>query len=328
MPSKIEVSHRTIIFTASFLIGLWVLFQIRQIILALFVAVVLMSALNPIVDKIQRKYFPRILAIVLVYALMSASFILIVASIIPPLITQTGNLFNQIPIHFQQMGILGVDLNFLVSQVPNLAEVPANILKFSLGLFSNIVGILAIFLITFYLLLERKDLQHHLIVLFGEGQEKRAADFINKAEKRLGGWVRGEMILMTIIAVMTYFGLRILGIEFALPLALLAGVLEIVPNIGPIISSVPAIIAGLAISPLMGLAVAALYFLIQQLENTLIVPKVMEKTAGVNPLVTILSLAIGFKLGGIVGAILAVPVVLLLQVVASEVFTSKRFQNL
>ncbi len=328
MPSKIEVSHRTIIFTTFFLIGLWLLFQIRQIILALFVAVVLMSALNPIVDKVQRKYFPRILAIILVYALILASFILIVASIIPPLITQTGILINQMPIHFQQMGILGVDLNFLVSQVPGLAEVPANILKFSLGLFSNLVGILAIFLISFYLLLERKDLQHHLIVLFGEGQEKRAADFIDKAEKQLGGWVRGEIVLMTIIAVMTYFGLRILGIEFALPLALLAGVLEIIPNIGPVVSSVPAIIAGLAISPLMGLAVAALYFLIQQLENTLIVPKVMEKTTGVNPLVTILSLAIGFKLGGIVGAILAVPVVLLVQVVASEVFTSKRFQNL
>ena len=78
----------------------------------------------------------------------------------------------------------------------------------------------------------------------------------------------------------------------------------------------------------MGLAVAALYFLVQQLENSLIVPKVMERAVGVNPLVTILSLAIGFKLGGIVGAVLAVPVVLLLQVVASEVFASKRFQNL
>jgi predicted PurR-regulated permease PerM len=328
MPSKIEISHRTIIFTVFFLIGLWLLFQIRQIILALFVAVVLMSALNPIVDRIQRKYFPRILAIILVYALILASLILIVASIIPPLVTQTGILINQMPIRFQQMGVLGVDLNLLISQVPGLAEIPANLLKLSLGLFSNIVGILAIFLIAFYLLLERSDLQRHLIVLFGEGQEKRAADFIDKAEKRLGGWVRGELVLMAIIGTMTYFGLRILGIEFALPLALLAGVLEIIPNIGPIVASVPAIIAGLAISPLMGLAVIALYFLIQQVENTLIVPKVMEKTAGVNPLVTILTLAIGFKLGGVVGAILAVPVVLLLQVVVSEVFASKRFQNL
>ena len=328
MPSKIEISHRTIVFTVFFLLGLWLLFQIRQIILALFVAVVLMSALNPLVDRMVRKYFPRVLAILLVYAVILAGFILIVASVVPPLVEQTGSLINQVPLQIQQLGILGIDSSLLVSQMPNLAEIPANILKFSLGLFSNVVGILAIFLITFYLLLERKNLRHHLIVLFGEGQEKKAADFIDKAEKRLGGWVRGEIVLMVIIGVMTYFGLRILGIEFALPLALLAGVLEIVPNIGPILSAVPAVIAGLAVSPLMGLAVAALYFLVQQLENSLIVPKVMERATGVNPLVTILSLAIGFKLGGIVGAILAVPVVLLLQVVASEVFTSKRFQNL
>jgi predicted PurR-regulated permease PerM len=328
MPSKIEISHRTIIFTTSFLLSLWLLFQIRQIILALFIAVVLMSALNPLVDRMERKYFPRVLAILLIYAVILATFILIIASVIPPLVEQTGSLINQAPLQIQQLNILGIDPSLLVSQMPNLAEIPANILKFSLGLFSNIVTLLAIFLITFYLLLERKNLQHYLIVLFGEGQEKRATDFIDKAEKRLGGWVRGEIVLMAIIGVMTYLGLRILGIEFALPLALLAGVLEIVPNIGPILSAVPAVIAGLAISPLMGLAVAALYFLVQQLENGLIVPKVMEKAAGVNPLVTILSLAIGFKLGGIVGAILAVPMVILLQVVASEVFASKRFQNL
>lgn len=328
MPSKIEISHRTIIFTAFFLILLWVLFQIRQIILALFVATVLMSALNPLVDKMERRFFPRILAIILVYAGILATFILIIASVIPPLVEQTSVLISRVPFYARQLGVFGVDPNLLISQMPNLAEIPANILKFSLGLFSNIVALLAVFLITFYLLLERKKLQHHLIVLFGEGQEKRAADFIDKAEKRLGGWVRGEIVLMAIIGAMTYFGLRVLGIEFALPLALLAGMLEIVPNIGPILAAVPAVIAGLAISPLMGLAVAALYFLVQQLENTLIVPKVMERTAGVNPLVTILSLAIGFKLGGIVGAILAVPVVLLIQVVASEMFASKRFQNL
>ncbi len=328
MPSKIEISHRTIIFTVFFLIGLWVLFQIRQIILALFVAVVLMSALNPIVDKIERKYFPRVLAILFLYLLILAAFVLIIASVIPPLVAQTIILVNRVPFYAQQLGFLGIDPNFLVSQMPNLGEIPANILKLSLGLFSNLIAFLAVFLIAFYLLLERKDLERHLIVLFGEGQEKKAADFINKAEKRLGGWVRGEAVLMTIIGAMTYLGLRILGLEFAVPLALLAGVLEIVPSIGPILSAVPAIIAGLAISPLMGLAVASLYFLIQQLENTLIVPKVMEKTAGVNPLVTILALAIGFKLGGVVGAILAVPVVLLFQVIASEVFASKRFQNL
>lgn len=328
MPRKVEISHRTIIFTVFFLIGLWLLYQIQQIILAFFVAVILMSALNPLVDKMERKYFPRILAILLLYVLILGVFGLMVASVVPPLVEQTSILINRIPIYVQQFEVPGIDPNLFVSQIPKLAEIPANILKFSLGFFSNLVAVLAILIITFYLLLERKNLKHHLLILFGEDQEKKAEAFINKAEKQLGSWVRGEIILMTIIGVMTYIGLRFLGIEFALPLALLAGILEIVPNIGPVLAAIPAIIAGLAISSPIGLAVAAWYFLVQQLENSLIVPKVMEKAVGVNPLVTILSLAIGFKLGGAVGAIFAVPIILLIQVVASEVFVSKRFQNL
>jgi len=328
MPRKVEISHRTIIFTVFFLIGLWLLYQIQQIILAFFVAVILMSALNPLVDKMERKYFPRILAILLLYVLILGVFGLMVASVVPPLVEQTSILINRIPIYVQQFEVPGIDPNLFVSQIPKLVEIPANILKFSLGFFSNLVAVLAILIITFYLLLERKNLKHHLLILFGEDQEEKAEAFINKAEKQLGSWVRGEIILMTIIGVMTYIGLRFLGIEFALPLALLAGILEIVPNIGPVLAAIPAIIAGLAISSPIGLAVAAWYFLVQQLENSLIVPKVMEKAVGVNPLVTILSLAIGFKLGGAVGAIFAVPIILLIQVVASEVFISKRFQNL
>jgi len=133
---------------------------------------------------------------------------------------------------------------------------------------------------------------------------------------------------MTIVGVLSFVGLRLLGIEFALPLAILAGLLEIIPNIGPIVSAIPAVLSGLTVSPLMGLAVAALYFLIQQIENSIIVPRVMQKVVGVNPLVTILSLAIGFKLAGVAGAILAIPVVLVIQVATSEIFTSKRLQNL
>ena len=328
MPRKVEISHRTIVFTVFFLIGLWLLFQIRQIILGLFVGVILMSALNPIVDKMEKKYFPRVLATLLLYALILGGISLIIASVIPPLVEQTSFLMSRIPLYVQKSGILGIDPNLVISQMPKLADIPANILKLSLGVFSNIIGVLAILVITFYLLLERKNLQQHLVVLFGEGQEKKAEDFINKAEKRLGDWVRGEAILMSIIAMMTYVGLRFLGLEFALPLALLAGALEIVPTVGPSLAAFPAIIAGLTISPLMALAVAALYFLIQQIENHLVVPQVMKKAVGVNPLVTIISLAIGFKLGGMIGAVLAVPVVLLLQVVASEVFTSTRFQSL
>ena len=125
---------------------------------------------------------------------------------------------------------------------------------------------------------------------------------------------------MTIIGVLTYLGLIALGIPYALPLAIFAGILEIVPGIGPIVSSIPAILLGFTVSPVMAAAVAALYFLIQQLENNLIVPNIMRRVAGVNPLVTMVSIAIGLKLAGVLGAILAVPIVILFHVAAIEIF--------
>lgn len=324
MAKKIEISHRTIVFTVFFLLGLLFLYQIRQIILALFVSLILMSAFNPSVNRLERWRFPRWLGILIIYFGVLGLLILALASVIPALIDQTGSFAEKIPLLFRQFTFLGLDPNILASQITRLGTIPANIFKLTVSLFSNIISIFALFVITFYLLLERRNLDRYLQVLFGEGGEKKAKEFVDKVENRLGSWVRGEVTLMVIIGIMTYLGLRFLGVEFALPLAILAGFLEIVPNIGPTISAVPAVLAGLAISPMMALAVAALYFLVQQAENTLIVPKVMQKTVGVNPLVTILSLAVGFKLAGPVGAILAVPVVLLIEVIISEWYNQSR----
>lgn len=328
MPKKIEISHRTIIFTVFFLILLGILWQIRQIIIALFVALVLMAAINPTIDKMEKIKIPRILGIIFVYILILLVIGLVIAGVIPPLVDQTTTLINKAPGFLEGLGIPSIDQRIIESQIQQLGSLPANLVKISVVFFTNLVGVFAILIITFYLLLERKNLNRYLHILFGGDGERKAEKFIDEIEKKLGGWVRAELALMAIVAVMAYIGLRLLGLDFALPLALLAGVMEVIPNIGPVVSSIPAILAGLVVSPLMALAVGALYFLIQQIENTLIVPQVMSKECGVNPLVTIVSLTIGFKLGGILGAILAIPVILLFQVIASEFFSLEKFRKI
>ena len=139
--------------------------------------------------------------------------------------------------------------------------------------------------------------------------------------------MRAIILLMVIVGLLDYIGLRLLGIEFALPLAIFAGMMELVPSIGPFIATVLAIIAGLTVSPLTALAVGALFFLVQQLENSLIVPKLMEKEIGMNPVITILALIAGIKLGGVVGAILAIPIVLLAEIIFTEMAASERFKK-
>ena len=328
MANKIEISHRTIIFTVAFIILLALLWQIRQIIVGLFVALILMTAINPAVDRMEKMKIPRILGIILVYLLIIAVVGLAIAGIIPPLVDQTSTLMTNAPKFIEDFGIPNIDQRIIESQIQQLGSIPANLVKISVSILGNIVAIAALLVITFYLLLERKNLNHYLHILFGGDGERKAEKFIDEMEKKIGNWVRAQLTSMVIIGVMSYFGLRLLGIEFALPLALLAGIFEVVPNIGPVVASIPAILAGLAISPLMALAVVALYFLIQQIEANFIYPQIMAKEAGVNPLITILSLTIGFKLGGILGAVLAVPFVLLIQIIASEIFASERFKRI
>ena len=328
MPKKIEISHKTIIFTILFLVFLWLIFQIRQILLILFVSLILMSALNPSVKKLEKIKIPRWLSILIIYIVVMTILGVAIGGVIPPLIEQTTTLIEHIPEFFQQFKILGIDEKMLTSQLSTFTAIPANIIKFIFGLFSNIVAILALGVISFYLLMERKNLDQYLAILFGEDKEKEIEKVINKIEDRLGGWVRGQLLLMLIVGLLNYLGFRIIGIDYALPLAILAFFLEIVPNLGPTLAALPAVIIGLTVSPLHALAVAGWCFLVQQLENSILVPRIMKKIAGVNPLISIIFLAIGFKLAGIGGAILAIPTFIVLEVVASEISSSKKFKEI
>src|SRR3989338_7690705 len=311
MPKTIEIYHRTVIFTVLLLISLWFLYQITDIILTIFVSVIIMSALNPFIDWLERKRLPRGLAIVLVYFVLWGVIGSLIALIIPALADQSGRLLRLIPASLSQLGGL-----------------PGNVIKFAVGLFSNLLGVVTTLFISFYLILERKKLDRYLTFLLGHTKPDQAKRVINEIERRLGGWVRGELLLMLAVGVTTYIGLVVLGVDIPVPLAVIAGLLEIIPNIGPTISAVPAIMVALTINPLTALATLALYILVQQAENNLLVPKIMEKTTGVNPLVSILALMIGFKIAGATGAVLSIPIVLVIQIIATEVYSSHHFENL
>jgi len=327
---KIEISHRTVIFTIALLLFLWFLYQIRHILVILFVGIILMSALNPIVEKLEKLKIPRLLAVILIYLIIFGFLGLILAGIIPPLVNQTKILISRFPSYYRSLESLGIDGEILNSQLETLlnrlSSISFDLIRLTVEFLGNFLVVFTLIFVSFYLLLERKNLNEYLEKLFGPANVK-VGKVIAKVEKRLGEWVRAQITLMLIVGVFCYFGLVLLGIEFALPLALLAGILEIVPNIGPTLSAIPAILAGMAISPLMGLAVAALYFLVQQLENHIIVPQVMKKEAGVNPLITILALGAGFKIGGTIGAILSVPFLILIETLLKEVLLSEDFKK-
>lgn len=322
-PVKIEISHKTIFFTFFFLICLWFLFQIKEIILILFVSSMAMAALEPTVRKLESLKLPRWLAILFIYIFLISFFGIAVAGVIPPLVDQTSVLINRLPEILKAVELLPIDRNLINGQIAQLGSVPVNVLNFFIGLFSNLASGVVVAILTFYLLMERKNLSQYLNRLLGDGAEKEILELVEKIEKRLGSWIRAELTLMIFVGILSYLGFRLLSIDFALPLAIIAGLLEIIPNFGPTIATIPAVLAGLAMSPVHGLAALAWSFLVQQIENNFIVPKVMAKVVGLNPLITILSLSIGFKLAGVAGASLAIPVVLALEVIITELYRKK-----
>lgn len=329
MGKTIEISHRTIIFTVLFLLALWVAFQIKDVFLMLFVSLILMSALTPFVDHLEKLHIPRGLSIFTLYILLWGLVGGLIAAIVPDLIDQSTRLIKILPTTLNQIEFINNHQQEISQEIlGRLGSLPESLIKFSLGLFSNILGVITTLVVTFYLLLERKNLDRYLQTLLGSDKPEKATGIINLIETRLGHWVRGELILMMAVGLLTYIGLLILGIDIPLPLAVLAGILEIIPNIGPIISAIPAILIALTINPLVALATLSLYILVQQLENNLLVPKVMQKAVGINPLVSLLALIIGFKIAGSVGAILAIPTLIIAQVIASEVFASHRLDDL
>lgn len=321
MPRKIDISHKTIVFIAVFILGLWLLYLIRDLLLMLFVAVILMSALSPLVRVLTRFKLPKGLSIAITYIIIVAAIASLIAVVVPPLLEETRRLSLALPPRLDDfLKILAIDRSVLDSQ---LSAISRNAFSITLSVFDNILTIIFLLVLTFYLILERESLEDRSAALF-VGREERVKKLMIQIEDKLGGWFRGQLFLSLFIGVLTYIGLIILGIPYALPLAVIAGVLEVVPVIGPIISSIPSILIALTISPILSVGVAAMYFVIQQLENHLIVPQVMKRAVGLNPLVVILAIAIGSRLLGFAGALLAVPIAVVLQIIVTEIIEEKK----
>lgn len=316
MPTKIEISHRTIIFTLVLLVAVWFVLEIRDILFLLFISFILMSALRPIVDGLERIRMPRVISILLLYGLVFGGLGAGIASMVPTLAVQSGKLFMQLPdVLAKVFPYISSDVRSLVQQAAPVGE---NLVRVTVGVFSNVLAVLTVMTFTFYFLLERRHLQDFLSALFGGDTGARVFGVLLQIEKRLGSWVLGELCLMVFVGVLVYGGLFFLRVEYALPLAILAGLLEIVPTIGPTVSALPAILVAISSSPILALSVVALYIIVQQIENNLLVPIVMKRSVGLPPVLTILALMIGGRFGGVTGAVLAVPVLLAIQEVVNS----------
>ncbi len=316
------VNHQVILLFVLVLFS-WFLFTIRDILIGLFISYIVMATLLPSVQFLKQKGVPNSFAVIAVYSAALLVLFLLIFPLIPFLVEQVQALFLNLPNYLNtSASVFGfeLDVNQLRELISSQLEViGGNILALTTTLIEVVFAFLTIFIIGLYLLLTHDQILKSIVSFFFPKNEKQAFEVISRVDAKMGAWLRGQIALSLIIGVLTWLALTILGVNYALPLALIAGILEIVPTIGPIIAAIPAIIVALGVSLPSALLVAGVYLGIQLFESNVLVPKIMNKAVGLNPVAVILAVTIGGKLLGILGALLAVPFLSLIIVVYSNI---------
>ena len=306
-----------IVLTALLIVALYI---IREVIFMLIVAMILASAMDPLVDWLYRKVkFPRGVSVLMVYLVFLSLLGLAVYFVVPVMVAEFSQLSSRIGDVKDELATkadvlsrtlhdlgIGSSLSSLGQGFKNFTD---NFFQTTIGVVGGLAQFVGILVFSFYLISSENGMKNFIKSLAPYKHQPYVASLTEKIQKKIGYWLLGQLILSGFIFNLTFIGLSVLGVKYALALALFAGLLEIVPYIGPIVSAVPAILVALVQSPPLALFVLGLYILIQQTENYILVPKIMGKTIGANPLVILVAVLIGFKLAGIVGMLMAVPIV-------------------
>ena len=336
-PIYINITAMGVIKIILIFIAFYFLFLIREILAILFVSLIFASAVDPWVDWMQSKKIPRGLGIIFIYLIMFGVVGAVVVAIIPPIIEQINELLVNFPMifekvisGFQYLRDYSIEHGILDSVKDNFGSLSGNLQNAAGGVFSTVSGIFGgiisfffVLIMTFYMVVEENALKKVVWSVAPKKHQIYIMKLVNRMQKKIGLWLRGQLILSLIIFTLTYVALLILGVEYALVLALIAGLTEFVPYLGPLLASVPAVFLAYTQDPVLAIFVLVLYYVIQLVENNIIVPKLMQKVIGLNPIISIAVLLIGFKVAGVVGAILSIPVATAISVFFYDLFESK-----
>jgi predicted PurR-regulated permease PerM len=329
-----RVITRAVAMSLGGIILVYAAYQVRDVLLMLYVSSLLAIGLSPIVRRIERTRgqskrvrLPRWLAILSIYVVFLLAVALVLALTLPPLIDQFRQLAENMPTYMNRMLAFLSDRGIIrrtnwTALLPNLQASGGALVGNVFGAVQGVIGVfgamLTVLILPFYLLLESKSI-HSMFLRLISSENRARADAISSAVTiKVGAWLGGQLLLAAIIGASATIGYWLIGVPYFYVLGLIAAVGEMIPVVGPIIAAVPAIALGWTVSPQTALIVLAYSWAQQFVENNLLVPRIMERQLGVSPVTVIVALLIGSALLGLVGAILAVPTAAILQVLFQE----------
>lgn len=303
------------------------IFLARQAVIILFLAIVISSALDGPVSWLQRKKLPRILGTLLIFILALAILSFVLYTLIPVVIFEFQNLLEnlkkmEIPIFgtldASQFTVIDKYLGNLGNLADALFSGGVSFVNVAVAVFGNLALIIATLILSFYLAVNRAGVERFLRAVLPVIYEEYVVDIYHRVRSKLGRWLRGQIFLMLIVGAATSLGLWLLGIKYSLVLGLVAGLLEIVPIVGPIFIGALSFLVAVSQSWTLALYVILLFLIIQQLEGHILVPMVMRKSIGISPVMVVIALLAGAEIAGLIGIILAVPAAVILQEVLED----------
>ncbi len=305
--------HHTVFLVFGIIAVLWLAFQLRFLLILLFLSLIVTLGLRPLVDRLVRLGLGRRIASMILILALLAILISTITSIVPQLVGQSVAFVNDLPNSFNRLSdTIGV-------RVPNQANAINQTLNSSLqtavvvtsATFGVIFAIFAVATISYFGLSDYDALWRWVRGWPGVRAERAKAVETN-LEARLGGWVRGQLVLSILIGVLDLALFVAFGLPFAALLALLGAALAVIPIVGPVAAGVPAVLIALTISPGRALALGLGYLVLQLIVAYVLTPKILGQSSGLHPVAIIIALTAGAALGGILGALLAVPAFLFL----------------
>jgi predicted PurR-regulated permease PerM len=311
----------------------WTLYLLRDALLLLYISTLIAVGLSPIVSLIQRRRgaraqrLPRWAAILVIYLTVVGAIVGVAMLVVPPLVDQARALWAALPGMLQrgqawlmERGLLTrpITVQEAVEQAPVGTDAVGTLVGAVFGVIGGVFGLVTVLIVTFYLLVDSDGVLRTFVRLFPPDERPRVREACRRVTTKVSAWLGGQLLLAAIIGSTAALGLWLMGVPYFYVLALVAAIGEMIPVVGPLIAAVPAIAVGFTVSPGIGIGVAVFFLVQQQVENHVLVPKVMEHQVGVSAVMVIIALLLGGSLLGVVGAILAVPTAAILQVLFQE----------
>lgn len=327
---------QTVFAVAGVAILIAALWAAREALLLVYVAALIAMGFSPLVQFLQRgnaggsSRVPRWLAILVVYIVVLAVFLLVALAVIPPLVAQATALWERLPDEFARVQRFLIRYKLMRRPI-TLAEAVQNApsgssanavgtVLFAISSFAGgIFGVITVLILSFYFLLEAHAMFEYVIRFVPVEGRTAYATAAREAVVKVSAWLRAQMMLAGVMGTFAAIGLGLLGMPYFYVVALVAAVGETIPIVGPVIGGVTAVAVALTVSPRLAIMVGVYFLLLHQLEANVLVPKIMERRVGVSPVAVMIALLVGGALWGIIGAILAIPTAAIISVIIEDI---------